>query len=265
MNIYLRELKSHKLALIFWSIGIIALVASGMAKFAAYANTGQSIVDLMNQFPKSIQTIFGLSGFDLAKAIGFYGVLYMYIALMASIHASLLGSDLISKEERDKTAEFLFVRPISRIAVVTSKLLAGLTNIVILNIVTLISSVYFVHYFGSGETFTGTILVLMAGLLFLQLIFFSIGAGVAGISKKSKTASSVATSILMLTFFLMMFINFNDKLDFLKYLTPFKYFEALPIMNSGGLDAMYVMLSTAIVAAMITVTYRSYSKRDLEI
>lgn len=242
---------------------MLALVGSGMAKFAAYETTGQSIIELMKQFPKTIQIIFGLNGFDLTKASGFYGVLFMYIALMLTIHAVLLGSEIIAEEERDKTTEFLFVRPITRYAAITAKLLAGLTSLIILNLVTLASSIYFVSHFGHGELFAQTLLILTTGLFMLQLIFFSIGAAVAGTIRPAKSASGIATSILMLTFFLMFLINFSDKLNNLKYLTPFKYFEALAIMTSGKLDGLYVALSGLIIIVAVVITYRAYAQRDL--
>ena len=67
-------------------------------------------------------------------------MLFLYIAVMGAVHAVILGSELISKEERDKTSEFLYAKPVSRPTALTGKLLAGLTNLIVLNLVTLVSS-----------------------------------------------------------------------------------------------------------------------------
>jgi ABC-2 type transport system permease protein len=265
VNLYFRELKAHRKALFFWSIAMIFLVASGIAKFAAYSANGQSIATIVNQFPKTVQTIFGLSGFDLSKASGYYGVLFLYIALMGAVHAVLLGSEIISKEERDRTSEFLFARPLARARAVTAKLLAGLTNLVVINIVTLLSSIYFIDYFTKGQDITRYIVLLMASLFMLQLIFFSIGTAVAGFVKKPKAAASIASSVLMATFLLMFLINLNGDLDFLKYLTPFKYYDALTILVSNSLSVGYIVLSTGLVVAATYATYYFYAKRDLSV
>jgi len=137
MNIYFRELKAHRLGLLFWCLGIVAMIAAGMAKYAAFAEAGQSLDAMLAGIPKAVQVVFGFSGFNLAKASGFYGVLFLYVAVMAAVHATLLGANLISKEERDRTSEFLYAKPISRGTAVTAKLLAGLTHIILLNIVTI--------------------------------------------------------------------------------------------------------------------------------
>lgn len=266
MNLFFREIKSHRNSLIFWSIGMATLVGSGMAKFEAYSSSGQSMSGILDQFPKTVQTIFGISGFDMSKVSGFFGIIFMYIALMATIHAILLGSDMISKEERDRTSEFLFVKPVSRAWAITAKLLAGLINLVLLNIVTLASSIYFTAMINKNhESVNHDILLLMMGLFFMQIIFFSIGAAIAGMSKKPKTAPSLATSTLLVTFFIYFLINLNDKLSFLKYLTPFKYFDAKEILANGKLDHFFMALSSAIVISMVFATYRFFSKRDLNI
>ena len=265
MNLFVRELNSYKKGLFFWCLGMVALVGSGMAKYAAYSGGGQSISDLIAQFPASVQTIFGLTGFDLNKASGYFGVLFAYIALMATIQAVLLGSDIISKEERDRTSEFLFVKPISRSKVITAKLVAGLVNVVVLNLVTLGSSLYFIPYFSKGDSFTADVVVLMAGLLMLQLLFFSIGTAVAAWVTRPKRAASMANSVLLVAFILTYLVNINQQLDWLKYLTPFKYFDAKNVLADGRLDPLYVAVSLLLMLGLIVTTYRTYTRRDLSL
>ncbi len=265
MNIYLREMKAHRTGLIWWCVGMVGLVASGMAKYDAYQGAGVSIEELFATVPKGVMVIFGMTGFDLTKASGFYGVLFLYIALMAAIHAALLGSHLISKEERDRTSEFLYAKPVSRSSALTSKLLAGLTMVAILNIATLLSSFYFVDFFGKGESITADILILMAGLFLLQLIFFTIGTVAAGVVRRPKAAPSIATSFVYLALLISYLVNMNENLDFLKYLSPFKYFDAAILMADGRLDPVYVVLSVVIVALAAFGSYRFYSARDLSV
>jgi ABC-2 type transport system permease protein len=236
-----------------------------MIKYATLSTSGQSITELMKQFPHSIQAIFGLTGFDLTTISGYYGVMFMYLALMATVHAVILGSDIISKEERDRTTEFLFVRPISRARVITPKIAAGLACLIAINLVTWGSSQYFVDYYGKGSMSAGDLAVLMAGLFFLQLLFFFIGVVSAATLKRPKLSGSVATSVLLFTFILTIFININEKLDNLKYLTPFKYFDAKNIMADGRLDPIYVLISLILITGMIFVTYRAYDGRDLSV
>lgn len=265
MNIFWREMKSHRWGLVFWSIGMVFMISAGMAKYAAFETAGDSVTDMLASIPEAVQAVFGMTGFDLGSASGFYGMLYLYLAVMGAVHATLLGANLISKEERDRTSEFLYAKPISRPQAVTAKLAAGLANVIILNLVTLGSSVYFVDSFNKGPSATNDILLLMAGLFVLQLIFLSIGAVVAGVVHRPKAAPSIATSIMFLTFIMSYLVNMNENLEFLKYLTPFKYFDAAVLMADGGFSAVFVALSVVLIAVAIAGTYRFYSARDLSV
>lgn len=265
MNVYLRELKVHRLGLLFWSLGMLALVGAGMAKFAGYEEAGESVEAILATLPRAVLVVFGMTGFDLSTASGFYGVLFLYVAVLGAVHAVLLGSTLVSKEERDRTSEFLFAKPITRGRALTGKLLAGLTNVVILNLVTTVSSIYFVGFFGDGRASSTQIEVLMVGLLFLQLIFLALGALVAGVARRPKTASSRATSVMFLTFLVYYLVNLNEDLSFLRFVTPFKYFDAATLMADGALDPVFVALSVGIIALAVLGTYRFFAARDLTV
>ena len=265
MNVFFHEMRETRKSLIIWSVGMVLLLASSMGKYAGLTASGQSVNDLMGQMPKSLQALWGIGIFDLSTAGGYYAILFIYLAVMATIHAAMLGANIISKEERDKTAEFLFVKPASRNKIISQKLLAVLTNIVIFNIVTLVSSILLVQQYSNGEDVTGDIVTLMVGLFMLQLIFMFIGTAIAAVSKKPKKAASLATGILLITFILSIVIEINSTLEGLKYLTPFKYFEAKTLLMGGGFDAIYVTLSVLIIAGLCAVTYQAYKKRDLNV
>lgn len=265
MNIFLRELKAYRRTLIIWSIAIFFMIVSSIGKFMAYAETGQSMNELLSQIPSSIKAVLGMGNFDLTKVSGFYGMLYLYLLLLATVHASLLGADIISKEERDKTTEFLLVRPVSRARVITAKLLASLFNVVVFNLVTLIFSVTLMGKYAKGEDITGEIFTLMAGMFILQLIFLLIGTATAAVSRRPKSAASVTTAILLVSFVISSAINMNSNLEPLKYITPFEYFKAEKLLSGGGFEVNFLTLSFVIIAALVFVTYASYKKRDFNV
>ncbi len=239
------------------------MVASGMGKYAGLSASGQSMSQMMSDMPKSLQAILGIGNLDLNTASGYYGILFVYLLLMATIHAAMLGANIIAKEERDKTSEFLFVKPLTRNQIITSKLLAALVNIILFNLVTCMASVLMVGKYSKGESIAGDIAITMLAMFILQLLFLFIGTATAAVLKKSKTAASLATGILLLTFVLSIAIDLNDRLASLKYITPFKYFEAKNVMYGGGLDTVFVLLSAALIAVLVTVTYTFFNKRDL--
>lgn len=172
MNVFLKEMKSYRKSLIFWIIGVIFLVASSMSKFAGLSSAGQSMNDLMADMPKSLQVIMGTGAFDISTAIGYFGILYIYLILMATIHAVMLGASVIAKEECDKTAEFLFVKPYSRNKIISAKLMTGLTNIVIFNLISWVTSYFLVSQYSENEAISSDLAVTMVGM-FILCSFYS--------------------------------------------------------------------------------------------
>jgi len=69
----------------------------------------------------------------------------------------------------------------------------------------------------------------------------------------------------MVAFILSVVVDINKNLDWLKYITPFKYFDAQTLITGGSLDPVYVILSVLIITALVYVTYASYKKRDLKV
>ena len=83
--------------------------------------------------------------------------------------------------------------------------------------------------------------------------------------KHYKRASSVAVSLLLGTFFISILSGLSEDLEFLKYITPFKYFNPGMLLNESKIDINFVWLSAAIIVICMIGAYLSYSKRDLYI
>jgi Putative exporter of polyketide antibiotics len=264
MNLFFRELKANRKALIIWSICMVLSVLSGMSKYTTYSSGGAASAAL-TKLPHTIRAVFGMGSFDVASMSGFYAFLFAYIELAVAVHAALLGSAIIAKEERDKTTEFLMVKPISRARVITAKLLAALVNLIILNLVTLLSSVFFVAAYNKGKDITGEIILFCITLLVVQLIFLSLGALLAAVLRHSKVSGTVAASTLFGAYIIAKVTDITTQLNALNILSPFKYFDAASIAGGGGISAVSLILTLLLVAVFVTFTYFFYRKRDLSI
>jgi ABC-2 type transport system permease protein len=183
---------------------------------------------------------------------------------MGSIHASMLGAGIIYKEERDKTVEFLMAKPISRKTIITSKIMAALTNVVIFNIVTYATS--FIILKGlTDANITSEILLSMLSTFLIQLIFMVLGITASSIMKNPKKAGALTMAILLGTFFLSWIVALSDKLEILTVLTPFKYFEAASFFKTNSLNVGYIILILVIICGLLKATYYKYERRDLNL
>lgn len=268
MNIFIREVKANFKALIIWSICMFLFVLIEMAKFttfAAGAAGSSSVTDLLGIMPKSIRALLGFSNFNLSTMAGYFGVVFIYTQLIAAIHAALLGAGIISKEEGYKTVEFLMIKPVSRSYIITSKLFAALLNIVVINIVSLISSIFLASVYNKGKGISEEIVLMMSGMFMVQLIFLSLGVLLAAAMKNPKASGSIAIGILLAGYFSARITDISDKLNFLILISPFKYFDLQNIAAKNVLNIEAVYFSLGIAVVFFVLTYLFYTKRDLKV
>lgn len=265
MNIYLKELRDYRNSLIFWSLAIIAFLLAAMSKYEGYSKSGTSINDLINSLPAGLGAVLGFKGLDLQTAGGFFALSVLYLAVMLGVHAVLLGSGIIAKEETDKTIEFLFAKPVSRSRILFSKFLAAVTAIAILNVVTLVSSIVTIPFFSEGPSINADILFLMPSVFFIQIWFLVIGISFAAILRRPRRAGMYAAAVLMATFIISSFVDLTDKYGFLRYATPFKYFDAKKIFIEGRYSVQYIIITVVAVAVMLAASTAGYRHRDLNV
>ena len=264
MNVFFRELKANRKSLIIWSVCMFLLVASSMAKYTAYTASGANS-QIFNEMPASMKALLGMGSFDVTTMSGYFAMLFLYLEITAAIHAVLLGSHIIAKEERDKTTEFLIPKPVSRTSIITAKLLAALANIVIMNIVTLISSIIMVAKYNKGADISNEIVMFMLSMFIVQLIFLSLGAALAALIRNSKASGSLAVGLLLTSFVIAKITDLTDRVNFLNVLSPFKYFNYNDMVVGNRLNIGMVVLSLLLAAVFSAATYFFYRKRDLNV
>lgn len=265
MLIFKREIRAHFRSTIFWCAGIMFLVFAGMGKYEAGISSGENtMTELFNTLPDSLKSIFGIGVFDLSRAVEYYAVLFLYVGLMLALQSCMLASSIITKEEMDRTLEFLLVKPISRFRILSEKLLATLTISVLILLLTYGLSIVSLLRYAPWTEFSSELFLLMCSGFFLQLIFLSIGAFFGGSLKRPKLATAISSGILLFMYFLSMIVDLSKDLSFLRFLTFFKYYDAKDILISGHWPG-YVILSLSVSSLLLYGAFHFYQKRDMKI
>ena len=264
MNIFLRELKANLKSLLIWC-GIDALlIMIAVMKYAAFAGSPE-MVAIIDSMPAGLLDALNMRAFNLTTLSGFYGVMFVYFGLMGAMAAAIWGSDMISKEERDKTVEFALVLPVSRSRVITAKALAALINCVVFVLATWGISVVAVQKYNPDQAFYNFLNLEMQGLFAIEMIFLAVGLLLGCAMKRYKAAGSTAVAIILVTYFMSVISTMQENLDFLKYFTPFRYFDAGELFRSGQIDLKFLLTTAGIIIVSVIAAYLVYNKRDLYI
>jgi ABC-2 type transport system permease protein len=257
-------LKSNFRSLIIWASIVILFNVTGFAKFSGY-HQNPEIVDVLNSFPPALLAAFNMNAFNLTTVTGFFGVMFTFFALLLSIAAAMWGSDIISKEERDKTVEFSLTLPIRRSRLITAKALAAFVNCVALLLIAWGASLISVAQYNPDSDFYRFLALGMLSMFILQVIFLAVGVFLGCAMKQHKRANSIAVSVLLVTYFLSIFSGLQENLEFLKYFSPFRYFDPALLLRDSSIDLNFVALSLGIVVVLVSGAYLTYTRRDLYI
>lgn len=265
MDLYLRELKSSRKSLIIWILSLIFFIGAGMGKYITFAKQGDTIQELMNSMPAPFKKAMSMNMMNLTKVLDFYAYMFAFIMLFAAIYAMKLGATIILKEESGKTIEFLATKPISRTKIVLSKIFAGITNLIIFDLALIVISYVIIEIVKVEPYDNGAFFRIIIPFFIFELIYFSIGVVVSIKMKNIKKSTAISLGLVLITYMLSIASSMGTNFQWIKYVTPFRYYEPLMIFHKGYPEAIYFILSILIVIISLFTTNRLYRKKDFSV
>ncbi len=260
MTLFFHELKRNRLSLAVWTAILSFTLAVSIFVYPEMSSQMTEINDMFSNMG-SFSEAFGMSNLNFGEFIGFFGIeCGNTLGLGGAFFAAILGVSALSKEERDRTAEFLLTHPISRARIVLEKLLAVIAQILTLNVAVTLISVACAAMIGETGDISTVLLILLSHLL-LQIEIASITFGVSAFVNRSVLGIGIGTAAMF--YFMNIISNLTEELDFLKYITPFGYTESSDIISNGSLSVKYIAIGALFATVGILLAFLKYRKKDI--
>lgn len=263
MNIFLYELKSLRKSMLLWTLSILALAALYLSIFPSMAKDAEEFKLLLASYPPAIRAMLGINLDYITSLLGFYSMIFTFIILCGAIQAMNLGVSILSKESRERTVDFLLVKPVSRSVIVSAKLLAAVVTLVITNIIFLSLSTLLVTLEDSQNFSLKLFILINLTMFFVQLIFIAIGMLVSLFFKKIKNVLPISLGVVFGFYLIGTLLVTDPSNKAERILSPFKYFDITYIINNGRYEPFYLIVSAVIIAAAITCSYILYNRKDI--
>ena len=262
MNIFVHELRAYRKSTLVWAFSLIAIVALFMSMFPSISKEIVEFKKLLEGFPEPVRKALGLEIDSFGSILGFYSYLFVYLTLCGAIQAMHIGTSIVSKEVRDKTADFLLTKPVSRTTILTAKLLAALTTLVVTNVVFLISARIMVAQVNTESYSVKSFWMISMTLFFTQLIFLSLGIILSIVFPKIKSVLTVSLGTVFTFFIIGLLVSTTDD-GVKRYLTPFKYFDSAYIIENSSYEIAFMLAGIGIIVISLIASYIIYMKRDI--
>jgi ABC-2 type transport system permease protein len=262
MNIFIHECKAYRKSTMIWSFSLMLLIVFMMLMFPAFSTDAESFKKVLEGYPQAVRDAFGIDLGNFFSILGFYCYALTMVTLCGAIQAMNLGTSIVSKEVREKTADFLLTKPVTRHQVLTAKLLAALASLVVTNIIYIAAASLMALQVKTEEFSLSTFILLSLTLFFVQLMFLAIGMIISVVVPKVKSVLTVSLATVFAFYFLGM-ISSTTGDDAKRYISPFKYFDTAYVMENNSYELPFLFAGGFVFIIAIGVSYFVYAKKDI--
>lgn len=264
MNVYLWEMKRNIKSVMIWTAILIVLLLMYVAFYPSIAKDAELLSRLMKMMPRAFLRIFGLENFDFTNLLNYLAtVSSIFVTLVGSVFASLLALNMISKEESEKTAEFLLSKPVKRSKILWQKLLMLASSILILDAMLCLFSLLVMGYFGSGGSDHGKFWVFWLSQLILHMSIANLVLCITICLKRQENSISFAMGSVFVLYVLSMISKLSEQARFLSYFTPFYYSDGVRIVKNGSMEPIFLILYLLLNGATTLISFTVYSRKDI--
>ena len=259
-----RELKLNFKSFLIWTLILIGLFLVVYLVYP-YIMTGENVEmlnEMMKVFPPEILKAFNM---DISEIDTAYGWLktegFVFVLLITGIFSGMLGSNIVLKEESDKTIEYLHNLPITRTKIVTNKVLCALTYII--SMILILGIFNYIGLSISGEFSKKQYILLAISPLLSSIVTFSLCLFISTFTKKTKNTMAISLGIVFASYFLQILAELSDKVEFLKCFSTFTLADTRNILSTTTITPICIIVSLLLTVSLIVLSIYKYNKKEL--
>ena len=259
-----REIKINLKSFIIWTSILIGLLLVVFLVYPSIVNNEniEMMNEMMKMFPEEMLKAFNMDISTIDSAFGWLKTEgFIFILLITGIYSAILGSNILLKEESDKTIEYLNSIPVTRKNIVISKILCGFLYIILM--LAIIGIFNFIGLSLSGDFDKKLYILLSITPLFSSIVIFSVCLFLSTFTHKTKKMFGISLGIVFVSYFLNIISEMGESTEFLKYISIFTLSDIRNVIINVAINPSIVLLSTIITFIFIVLTIIHYEKKEL--
>jgi len=261
MTVYNHELRQGRKGFIVWTLSVALFAAMCIFLYPSMEEQMEDVSELFASMG-AFTAAFGMDRLSIGSLTGYYAVeCGTIVALGGAFYASVAAISMLSKEEKDRTAEFLFTHPVKRGKVLTEKLLALLTEIFLLNVIVFAFCAASMGCIGEEIPWKELCLLQLAYFI-CQVETGLICFGISAFSRKNSLG--IGLGLALVFYFMNLLANISEKAESFKYLTPFGYTEGADIVTDMSLNTELIAIGLCVGAGVSIAGFVHYLRKDLK-
>lgn len=264
-NLFLFEIRRTTLSWLVWTVAITLLISVTMSVYPTFMQNQSKVFGMMKLVPKGALQFKGISNIsDLLSILGFYAMNnVIYMLVLGSIFSITLSSNILVREESDKTAEYLLTRPLLRSEIFFSKGAVVFLSVFMLNLVTALAGYVSLEIFKSGTYRVNAFFILSLYTFLLNLLFGSIGLFLSVLGKRAKSITTFSVALVLIFYFIYTLSKITESVSKIGYLSPFKYVNLEVVSTGYHLEGWRLAYFLGITLVLIFLSLYLYKRKDI--
>jgi len=264
-NLFSKELKNYRISFLLWLAAITLLISGTLSVYRTFFDNQSKVMGMLNLIPKGALQFKGISNIsDLLSVLGFYAannVIYMMV--LGSIFSIVLSSNILLKEEYNKTAEYLLTRPLTRSGIFFSKLAVIVVYVFMLNLVTAWVGYFVMELVKNGPVNFNSFLVLSLYTFLLNLLFGALGLFLSTLVKRPKSITTFCIGLVLVFYFIYTFSKITERYSGIGYISPFRFVNLDVISEDYALNPWNLLYFAGLSLVLTGLSYRIYNRKDI--
>lgn len=259
-----REMKINLKSFIIWLsiLMCLFLLVFLIYPFIINSDNIKMMDEMMNMFPPEVLKAFNM---DISLIDSAYGWLktegFVFVLLIVGCYSGLLGSNILLKEENDKTIEYLNSLPITRNKIIFTKVSVGLIYIILM--VFMLGIFNFIGLSLSGNFDRKQYILLSITPLFSSITIYFICMFISTFMHKNKKMQSISLGLVLISYVLLTLSSISDEVEFLKCFSVFTLADIRNVIVNIVINPLMILISICISIIFLILTVINYNKKEL--
>ena len=259
-----REMKINLKSVMIWTSILIGLFLVVFLVYPSIVNSEnmEMMDEIMKMFPEEMLKAFNMDISSIDSAFGWLKTEgFVFVLLITGIYSGILGSNILLKEESDKTIEYLNSVPVTRKNIVINKILCGLLYIILM--IAIIGIFNFIGLSLSGEFDRKSYILLSITPIFSSIVIFAVCLFLSTFTHKTKKTIGISLGIVFASYFLNIISEMGESTEFLKYISIFTLADIRNVIINVSINPLMIVLTIGITVVFMILTTIRYEKKEL--
>ncbi len=259
-----REMKINFKSFLIWTLILIILFLVVFLMYPSIMNSEniQMMNEMLKVFPEEMLKAFNMDISNIDTAFGWLKTEgFVFVLLITGIYSGILGSNILLKEENDKTIEYLNSLPVTRKNIVISKILSSVIYIMLM---ILILGLF--NFIGLSiiEDFDKKLFVLLSITpLFSSLVIFALCLLISTFTHKTRKTLGISLVIVFVSYFLQIISEMSETTEFLKYISIFTLADIRNVITDITINPIMILLTIILFVLFTIMTIIHYNEKEL--